>query len=173
VNIPHHDVVQNAFIVNDIEAAAWHWHRTWGIGPFLILPHIKIDDLHHRGKPQPIDFSVALAQAGSVQIELIAQHDEAPSCYRDFFPKGSEGFHHVAVLAKDYDDALADFQKRGMSLVTNGRLGVMRFCYLEAPGLSFMMELVEDVASIRQWFQTVRDAATDWDGVTNPLRIMG
>lgn len=39
-----------------------------------------------RGGPAEIDMSAAVAQSGSVQIELIAQHDDKPSPYLDMYP---------------------------------------------------------------------------------------
>ena len=76
--------MQAAFIVDDVEAAALRWVRTTGIGPFLHVPHIQLAEYDYRGERRSgLDFSVALAQSGGVQIELIQQHCDNPSAYRD------------------------------------------------------------------------------------------
>ena len=43
--------------------------------------------------------SCAFAQAGPMQIELIEQHTDGPSVYRDMFPAGTGGFHHLCYWA--------------------------------------------------------------------------
>ncbi len=60
------------------------------------------------------EFSTALAQAGDLHIELVEQHCDSPSVYRDIFPKGEEGFHHVAVIAEDFDAEIARYEGRAL-----------------------------------------------------------
>ena len=102
--LPGASIVQMAWVVDDLEAAAERLSRTMQVGPFLMIRHISLDDPRHRGTPQRTDFSLCLAQAGDVQVELVQQHDNTPSVYRDVFPDGPPGgmaFHHVAVVVPD------------------------------------------------------------------------
>jgi hypothetical protein len=46
---PH--LMQVAFIVDDVEAAAKAWIATTGIGPFYMVPHIELTEMTYRGEP--------------------------------------------------------------------------------------------------------------------------
>ena len=41
--------------------------------------------------------SIALANSGDLQIELIQQVNDAPSMYKEFLDAGHEGLQHVAM----------------------------------------------------------------------------
>ena len=159
------DIVQFAWVVPDLEAAARQWHATLGVGPFLINRNLAIGAPRHRGKPQATAFSTAIAQSGGVQIELVEQHDAGPSAYRDTVAQGTTGFHHVAFIAADFDAALARYIGQGFAVAADGRFGDMRFAYVDtAASLGHMIEIVEDRPAIRGFFAAVRSAAASWDG---------
>ena len=163
-------IFQYSWVVNDLDEAMERWHRTTGVGPFIVQRHIAIDQPRHRGNPQPVDFSVAIAQAGPAQVELIHQHDDAPSCYRDTVPKGTEALHHAAIMVPDYDKALAHYTGQGFAVASDGYFGEVRFCYVDmSPALGMMMEIVHDCAQIREFFDMVTHAAETWDGDTATL----
>jgi catechol 2,3-dioxygenase-like lactoylglutathione lyase family enzyme len=167
-------IMQNAYVVNDVEEAAWRWVKTMGVGPFLINRHLQIGDPFHRGQPGGLDFSIAIAQAGPVQIELIQQHCDSPSCYRDLYPRGREGFHHVAVVVDDYDAQLAHYAAAGFQIASGGVMGDMRFCYVDtSASIGNMVELVEDKPLMRAFMAAVAGAAETWDGRTDPVRPFG
>ena len=158
------DIFQFSWVVTDLEAAARRWNRTMGIGPFLVNRHLRITEPIYRGKPSRTDFSTAIAQAGSVQIELVQQHDGGPSCYRDTVPEGAEAMHHVAVFADDYDRTVSTYSDQGFALAAEGRFGEVRFCYVDtSPVLGHMVEILEDRPSIRKFFAAIRKAAERWD----------
>jgi len=60
-----------------------------------------------KGKPSPVDVSIALANSGALQIELIQQRNDAPSMYRDFLNAGHEGLQHLAYWTMRFEDDLA------------------------------------------------------------------
>jgi len=158
-------IFQMSWVVRDLEEAALRWHRATGVGPFLINRHLTIDQPLHRGKPNPIDFSIAIAQAGPLQIELVEQHDDRPSCYRDTVPAGQEAMHHVAIMSADYDAALQHYLDRGFEVASSGFFGEVQFCYVDCTAeLGHMVEIVADCAPIRAFFDMVRQAAEEWDG---------
>jgi len=126
------DYFQNAWVVDDLQAAMRRWTKTCGIGPFFLLEHVAMQDVTYRGQPATVDCSIALAQAGRTQIELIEQHCDQPSVYRDLVPRGQTRFHHVATFAHDYDRELAEYRARGLRVTTTGRFGEMRFAYIDA-----------------------------------------
>ena len=106
--------MQAAFIVDDVEAAALRWVETTGIGPFLLVPHVALAEYTYRGERlEGLDFSVSLAQSGGVQIELVQQHCDSPSAYRDTVARGGQGFHNLAIYCDDYDSAFEKYLNKG------------------------------------------------------------
>lgn len=166
---PGATIIQNAWVVPDLDAAMRRWHASMGVGPFLVMRHLRTGDAHHRGVRVDTDFSVAIAQAGPVQVELIAQHDDTPSCYRETVPKGATAFHHVAVIVPDYDAELARYRAHGFEPASWGVFGDLRFSYIDThAALGCMVELVEDTPSIRAFFARVAGAHAAWDGRGEP-----
>jgi len=163
-------LIQAAFIVNDLEAAVRRWITTAGVGPFFIVPHAKVERVQYRGAPAILDFSAALAQAGPLQIELIQQHNDGPSAYRDTYPKGQEGFHHVCMMTNHFDAELERHRAEGSATATQGAFGDMRFAYVDTRArLGHMTEVIEDRVSIKAMFKVIADAAANWDG-SDPIR---
>ena len=70
-----------------------------------------------------MEVSIALANSGSLQIELIEQRNGAPSLYRDFLAAGREGLQHVAGWTADFDALLASAAERGHGVGQSGRIG--------------------------------------------------
>jgi hypothetical protein len=170
--VPGKHFMQAAFIVDDVEAAARAWVQTTGIGPFLLVPHIELAEYSYRGERRAgLDFSVALAQSGGVQIELIQQHCDSPSAYRDTIAKGAQGFHHLAIYCDDYDAAYDHYRRQGFAVSVDGMFGPLRFSYIDTSAtIGCMIELVEQHESQTEFFQRVAAAAEGWDGVTDPIR---
>ena len=95
-------VFQQAYLVNDVEAAVRRWDALFGAGPFRVVPHHRADWFEYRGTPQEADVTYAFGYLGDLQIQLIQQHDDTPSIYRDLYAAGEEGHHHTAFLVHDY-----------------------------------------------------------------------
>lgn len=166
-------VLQLAYVVNDLDAAVRRWLDSVACGPFLIRRHLEITDGLYRGQAADVDFSMAVAQAGPVQIELIQQHDERPSCYRDLYRDGREGFHHVAMITPDFDAEVARYVANGFQVASSGLFGRVRFAYIDtSPATGHMVELLAEHPDIRAYFASVQRKADRWDGVTDPIRNM-
>ena len=166
----NHKVLQVAYVVNDVRAAAERWIKTFGVGPFYILENAPVENPIYRGKPQEVKFSAGLAQAGDIHIELIEQHCDSPSCYRDLIPKGQEGFHHVGVIVEDYDKEVARYEEMGFPVASSGEFGPLKFCYVDtSPVMHGMVEVLEDLPFIHNYFANIRKAAENWDG-SDPIR---
>lgn len=162
---------QIAWIVDDLDAAVGQW-LTQGIGPFFLFRHSPVLDFKYRGTASDIDFSVALAQYGAMQIELIQQHGDRPSQYRDSFAPGEGGFHHMARLTSDLDADIEMYRKQGFEPAAEGTFGDMRFAYIDTrPALGHMTEIMEDKASIREMFDLVTQSSLAWDG-SDPVRTI-
>ena len=168
--LPGASIVQMAWVVDDLEAAATRISKAMRCGPFLMNRHIQLTDPRHRGRPQRTDFSLALAQAGAVQIELVEQHDDTPSVYRDAFPDGPPGgmaFHHVAVIVADVGQETARYNALGFDTGSSGRFGDVDFTYVDTRAAGgFMVEVLPDSETINRFFGAVRKAAEEWDGTT-------
>jgi len=168
--LPGARIIQMAWVVDDLEAAATNLSRSMQVGPFMMNRHIKLDDPRHRGMPQRTDFSLALAQAGDVQIELVQQHDDTPSVYRDSFPDGPPGgmaFHHVAVIVPDVFAETARYNGLNFPTASSGRFGTIDFTYIDTRAAGgFMVEVLPDHPDMHRFFGAVRNAAENWDGKT-------
>lgn len=163
-------IVQTAWVVADLDRAMDRWTTTFGVGPWFCSREVKVDDARYRGAPTALRFAGAVTQAGSVQVELIHQLDDSPSCYRDLYRAGEEGLHHVAVFATDFDAEIARYEALGLEVAFSGVSRGMRFGYVDTSAtLGHMVEVLEDVPSIRARFAAVADAADQWDG-TDPVR---
>jgi hypothetical protein len=113
-----------------------------------------------------------------MQIELIQQHNDAPSAYTEFLAAGREGAQHAAVWFSDrdaYTRCRAQLLHSGLTLVhEDGARSPARFAYFETqmPG-GLMVEIAEAlIPSVRAIFDSVAQAAKQWDG-SNPIRNAG
>lgn len=160
-------VMQLAYLVDDLDAAARHWAQFAGCGPFFALRHLTFQTCLYRGAPCTADISVGIAYSGDIQIELIQQHNDAPSIYRDFAQRGnSQGGHHVGVLSADIDADLAHLKAMGHEPVQWGDMpNGMRFAYVESPAHpGAMVELIGATPGVTAFFGQMRDVARNWDG---------
>ena len=94
-------ITQNGYVVRDIHAALKHWIEVLGVGPWFLSEHVPFDTFSYKGQPSKADVAIALANSGPLQIELIQQHNDAPSMYRDFLAAGREGLQHLAYWTDD------------------------------------------------------------------------
>lgn len=159
-------VIQNAYVVNDIDAAIERWHALWGIGPFFVRRHIAMAHVLYRGSPSRIDMSAAYVQAGPIQVELLQQHCDSPSAYRDMYPRGSEGFHHVALQPRDYRQQLDHYAAQGFAVATELRTaGGRGAAFVDTrPLLGHMTEVYLSAEGTLALYRMVADAAAHWDG---------
>lgn len=167
-------VMQNAFVVPDLERAIEHWTRVMGVGPFFLFEHITFSECFFRGRPvSPMDLTIAIAYWGDLQIELIRQQDDSPSIYTEFRAAHGSGMHHMGVMTQALDADLAELARRGVQPVQQGSLAGMRFAYIATdhhPG--GMIELIEAGRGARALFERMREAAQSWDG-RDPIRRVG
>ena len=162
---------QNGYVVRDIEVAMRHWIDVVGVGPWFYVEHAPIEDFEYKGQPSPVDVSIALANSGALQVELIQQRNDAPSMYRDFLAAGHEGLQHVAYWTTHFEADLSRLLAAGYSIGQSGRVGQPgRFIYFltEAhPGT--VVELSDISGPKGRLFARIAEAARHWDG-TDPIR---
>lgn len=161
-----HRTIQNAYYVRDLDDAIQRWHRLWGLGPFIVRRHIALPDVRYRGTPASLDISAAYVQCGDIMVELVTQHDDAPSAFREMYARDEEGFHHVAVIPDDYDALLAHYARQGFDVVTELRTASGRgAAYVDTRGmLGHMLEVYWPSEGLRRLYADVRAASEAWDG---------
>ncbi|TJV46155.1 MAG: hypothetical protein E5Y02_00890 [Mesorhizobium sp.] len=168
------DRVQLAFVIKNMDAAIKYWTETLRIGPFVVIEKSRGDrDVFYRGKPTPMEFSVAFAYMGDVQIEFIQPIDNEPSIYKEFFDSGREGFHHVAYWPKEFETACAYLEKNGFSEISSVCMkdGTLNVAYYETPEqIGTIVEIVPLTKDRQAYFSRIQRLSQTWDGVTKPIR---
>ena len=162
------EIVQNAYFVQDLDEAIERWHTTFGLGPFIVNRHLVLERSFYRGAPMPLDISAAFVQSGDVQIELLCQHGPEPSAFRDMFPHGEEGLHHVAVFPENFARVISDFQACGYAVASEIVVGEgLGAAFIDTRELlGHMLEVYRDNGSIQGFYGLVKNAARNWDGRT-------
>jgi catechol 2,3-dioxygenase-like lactoylglutathione lyase family enzyme len=162
-------VIQQGYVVPDIDVAIEHWVAR-GIGPFFIEAHIRPKGSYDGVEIQP-DLSAAFAYSGDQQIEVIQQHDDAPTIYGDYLaanPAG--GLQHLAVWVDSIAETVAMLDTAGRGYRVRQRYGDGH-AYLDsttAPGV--MMQLMARSDHLVALMGAIKEASVGWDGVTAPIR---
>lgn len=165
------EIRQLGYVVEDIEAAMEFWTQTLGVGPFYYAERVPIEDYMYRGESYEPHNSVALANSGAVQVELIQVRNDVPSMYRDFLKAGNFGLQHVAYWTSTFDADLQRAKEKGLDPVMGGQVGANgRFVYFDTefhPGA--VVELSEVQGPKGKLFDAIRKASVDWNG-SDPVR---
>ncbi len=164
-------IFQNAWVVEDIEAACMKWVNEMGIGPFFLTDYKPgtFERITYRGEASDLSMKVAIAQAGPVQIELIEPRTEQ-CAYRDSVPKGTMGFHHMCVWTLDFEADVQYMDSLGYPTANTGKIGPIDFAYFDTrPLMGCMLEVVTKNDSIVARFEQIAASAKNWDG-KDPIR---
>ena len=161
---------QVGFVVNDLLASAARWARVFGVGPFHVLPRMQMA-CTYRGAASVVDVQMSVAQAGPVQVELIEQHSDGASVFRDMFEKGAGGFHQVCTLTRDYDGQKAHYLELGYELrceITEPQ----RVAYFDTVAdFGFFTEIAEESPRFLADLARIARTCAEWDG-RDPVRIL-
>lgn len=158
---------QTAYHVVDVEAAAIRWNRLYGAGPFVVLPHYRMEKIIYRGQEcDPAhfpDFSYALGYLGDHMIQFTAQHNDVPSVYRDMYRAGEEGFHHVAHLTSAYDAEVARLVAMGFEVGMAFEVDGARGAYVDTRSATGgFTEIHSDPPELLAGFALWRQAHEAW-----------
>ncbi|ENO87291.1 VOC family protein [Thauera linaloolentis] len=167
-------IMQLAFVPADVPGALRYWTETMGVGPFFKLSNIVVDAARYKGGPADIDFSVYIAYWGELQIEIIEQHNDAPSIYSTWRGEGREGLHHVCIVVEDMARARAVCAEAGAAVMQEIWLpGGGEAIYVDAGGGSGgLIEMICFPPDNYAFFDVMREAARGWDG-SEPIRAVG
>ncbi len=166
-------VRQLGYVVEDLNAAVAAWQHQLGIGPWTILSGITLQCAFEGQASQP-RIDIALAYRGEMQIELIQQHNDAPSPYLQHREHRQFGLHHTAFLSSDIDADVAALQAAGLTLACDIRMPMSgRYVYFRSPvaGEHSYIEVLEATAMMRQMFASGMARAQDWQGPAEPLHL--
>jgi Glyoxalase/Bleomycin resistance protein/Dioxygenase superfamily len=166
------EIRQLGYVVREIQAAMRHWIEVLGVGPWYYVERLPVTDFRYRGRPSDPDVSIAVANSGRIQIELIQQRNDAPSMYRDFLAAGREGLQHVSSWPEDYDEVLARALAEGIEVGQSGATPRGAFVYLDTeafPGT--VMEMADMTPTRKRQFAAIEQAAVGWDG-HDPIRTV-
>ncbi len=165
------EIKQLGYVGNDLEAAMKYWTETLGVGPFYYMERVPLKNYRYKDQSYDIHNSVALANAGGVQVELIQARSDTPSMYRDFMKGGQTGLQHVAYWTEDFDRDLQLLLSKGWKVGMSGEVGERgRFVYFETeyhPGT--VIELSEVAGPKGKVFRIIRESSEGWDG-SDPVR---
>jgi len=130
------EICQVGIVVKDLQKATDNYWSTLGIGPWMTLrlePPL-LSDVTMRGKPVEASMVAAIAQSGSIQLELI-QPLEGPSTWKEFLEQRGEGLHHVQSAVQDTNAALVALRELGVGVLMSGRIGDNAFYYMDTERL--------------------------------------
>ena len=65
-----------------------------GVGPWFYVDRVQTDYFLCRGVESELEVSVAKANSGDIQLELVQQRNDASSAFTEFLDAGHEGAHH-------------------------------------------------------------------------------
>ena len=131
---------QQAFVVDDFDAARAALSATLGCGPFVTLPPSDLD-YELRGETVQCALEIGFARSGNMQIELIRPVRGA-GLHVEFLATNGPGAHHLGFLV---DDIAAEVAATRFPRVMGGQFGSLQFCYLDTwDALGCYVELVED-----------------------------
>jgi Glyoxalase/Bleomycin resistance protein/Dioxygenase superfamily len=163
---------QIGYVVRDLDTALEGWVEL-GIGPWFVIRGLP-QRVTCRGEPCEITLSLALANSGDLQIEVIQQQDDAPSIFTEFLSSGREGFQQFAYWTADFKATMQAVKEAGWPIVWSGGEDIgTRFAYVEPPNSpATILEIMELTEATTGMATFVRDAADGWDG-SDPIRNLG
>jgi hypothetical protein len=162
---------QLGFVVDDLLGSATRWARVFGVGPFHVLPPIE-QPCTYRGRASGVNVQVAIAQAGPVQIELIKQHCDRASVYRDLIEQGESGFHQLCTVTPDYPSKKAYYEQLGYELVSEMLVREQHVAFFDTfDDFGFYTEVVEEVPGFLASLGAIAQTCADWDG-RDPVRLL-
>src|ERR1700677_701506 len=160
-------IIQLGYSVADIEKGMRHYGELLHVGPWFLIGPFVPPKGRYRGTPTKAHFSLALAYSGELQVELIQQHDEEPSVFRETLKaRGAHGFHHWAIGARDFEKTTAQYRSRGYQEAFSDRAPMgFRVVYFDTSrDLPGMLEIIEMNADAEEGFHMMYQAAQKWDG---------
>lgn len=163
---------QNGIVAPDLDAALGYWTKILGVGPFFRIDNLK-NEYFFQGEcelPSP-NMSIALANWGNLQIELMHPHGASDSTWHQFLNKTGGGLHHISVWSTDYDAHVHLAFDAGLKLECHGKiLNGVKYTYFqsEIPGQP-LIEISDLTPQYAEIFAHIRYKSLHWDSI-DPVR---
>lgn len=158
-------VMQIAYVVEDIDSAVAHWNKL-GVGPFFITRHPKYAQQTYRGTPTDCDISAAFAFTGELQIELVQQHNDAPSPFKEYVDAQGFGMQHMGVLTEDLEADTATLTSQGFAPFHRmiSAIGVETVFFNSDQAGGTVLELIKQTPEVQAGFSYMKSQARTWNG---------
>jgi hypothetical protein len=161
---------QLAWVVDDLMATMTRWTKVYGVGPFHVMPKRK-QTARYRGQTSEIEMQLAVTQSGPVQLEFIQQIGGDPSVYREIYPEGQGGLHHMCTITQAYDDTVAHYERLGYPVIAEIQGGFkVGYCDTKAD-FGFITEIVEHTDGFVAALTAINETCAAWDG-RDPIRLL-
>ncbi len=137
-------VVQIAILVNDIETSLENWCKLFGVKNYgyQTTAAPEVTEIKFRGQSTPAKAKLGFVKLGQVTLEII-EPDQNPSVWREYLDEHGEGFHHVAFMVENMDEAIATFTSEQMPLIQSGKYVGGEYAYMDtADKLNMVIELL-------------------------------
>ncbi len=163
---PPGGILQVSYVVEDIDRAALNFAASFKLGPWFIRGPFQPAQAIYRGQKTDISISLAMTFSGHVMVELVQQHDDKPSVYREMIDRQGYGFHHWGVATQNFDADVADYRARGTEVAFFDITPIgTRIAYVDtARELGGMIELIELTPEQEKRYTAMYVAALGWDG---------
>lgn len=164
-------ITQAAYVVADIYASMKEFTDSLNVGPWFVTGPFVPPAGTYRGQPTTMSVTLAVGFSGHLMIELVQQHDELPSVYRELVERTGYGFHHFAVATRNLDTDIARYQCKGYALAFSdvSPRGV-RVAYMDSSSaIHGMIELIEMSDRLEAIYTKFYHASVGWDG-SDPVR---
>jgi hypothetical protein len=161
-------IVQNCYVVPDLDEACRQFNAAYGIGPFLGGGEILLEHQVYRGQPAPpVRLRGVFAQSGDMNVELVQILSDGPSAFKEMFAPGAPpALHHVAMFCDSYEGVRDGFVAAGYPVASEFTITAMKadFSYIDTRALNgHFVELYPEHEGIRAMYRQTVEAARTWD----------
>lgn len=159
-------IVQNCYVVCDLDRACAEMHALMGVGPFVGGVEVELANHVYHGKPAaPIRLRGVFVQSGDLNIELVQLLSAEPSAFRDMYPGDGEGMHHVAMFSDDYEGEKHRWIEAGHPVTSEFTTPFgAKICYIDTRSrFGHFVELYPEHPVIRAMYAQTVEEARAWD----------
>lgn len=163
-------VRQLGFMSRDLDRSMNYFIDNWGVGPWYTLRNVS-NRMLYKGSPVDLEMSLAMANCGDLQFEIVVQHNDVVSLYTDALAHTpSLHVQHVAVWHRDVPAIEAVALAKGWKSVFETVSGPGRSVFVAHPAEPMVCIEISDCDPFKEHVRnTIRRIAADWDG-KDPIR---
>lgn len=168
---PQGSIIEQCYVVTDMQAALRHWTTVMGAGPFFVGNMELTENQWHRGRPCEQSIELAFGFSGGLVVELVRPVRDIPSVFREVLDERGPGHHHV-MLRMDYDAGFERLSKAGYEVGLHCILPSGERCTLfdARKDSGGFIELMDISPLIQRQLENMARAHREWDYKTDPVR---